>query len=242
MDPSDADELIANLRDREARSSLRRIALRVVGTYADNSEEALAGVPLEIFAEDGTKLGSFITDGNGIAIVEVGIPAEAATVTPRVRLVLRGERQSEAQVVLAADLTAPTYVRVPLGPVSGEAIPISEVLSGPLLDRLRQAGISTFEQLLGHPEFEDRQDPDALATLRGRARLTLAAPDLDESARAALIARDLGHGVDIARLPRTAFVRTFADVLGGEAAANALREGVRDRPRGSRHSRSHSCK
>jgi len=235
LDLSEFNEWIAALRVSDPQRTSQRAALQIIGIFPAGEEAILADVPFEIFDEDGSALGSFVTDREGVEIVGYPLPAEPLGATRRLRLVLQGERPGEAEIALTVDPPELTQVRVPLAPAPGEAIRIGEILTGPLADRLRDAGIATFEDLLARPDFEDSDDPTGLAALRARARLTLAAPDLNEDTRAAILAGDLGHIVDVARMPRTAFVRTFAEFLGGEADAHAVHVGLRRGSHTARH-------
>lgn len=233
LDTWDAEELRAALSDTDPRRRPIRIALRLVGVFLDGQEEPLTGAFVEIRGDAGDLISTSVSDGAGLGLATVKRPSEdAGDCAVRLQVRLRGDRTGEAEVVVPAEAPEVVEVRLALAAAPGEAVEIGEARPGDLADRLRAAGIATFEDLLSRAEVEDDQASEALAELRREARLRLSAPDLDDAARAALGREE--HA-ELARMPRTAFVRAFADGLEGEEIAHAVHIGLRRGTRAARH-------
>ncbi len=233
MQAWDADELRIAIGDSDPQRLAVRLMLRIHGVFPDGREEVLTSAPIEILGEDRELIGVFVTDEAGLVTVTVDRAAvDAGDATLHLHVRFRGERPGETEVAFSTESLDIAEVRLPLGAAPGEAVEIGEARPGPLADRLRAAGIATFEDLLSRPDIEDPQDPETLAEFRREARLRLAAPDLDDAVRTALNRE--GHA-ELAQIPRAAFVRTFAEALEGEEIAHAVHAGLRRGRRAARH-------
>jgi hypothetical protein len=218
-------ERLRALRFKQGRVVSHRFVARLLD---DDTGSPLAGHRVEatdLEAEpESQELGIVMTDGRGIFVLNLALPADAPEDETRcLRLAIFDEEQPVAETEIEAQVPQREVaeVRVVVQEDERGVAEIGDVVPPALAARLRAKGIRTLRDVLDDPELVDEDDPEGLERLRGVARYAIMT-DLGETQRDALLDAGLLSPLALADLSRAEFVREHHERLGGDAATYAL--------------------